>query len=342
MNNRTNSLQSSFKRASLLERGFTLVELLVVIAIIGVLVALLLPAVQAAREAARRTQCANNHKQAGLACINYADAKRFFPPATGNFDDNVPRPPQEEAWGYIAYILPYIERTALYESFDKRYSWRDANNEIPTTTPLSEFKCPSYDSVQRVVVNSSGYSGLFGVSDESPLATHIRGVMGANTQFEDMPFFCDTLVGPYHLKTKSNGECAGSSDGGSDGGYTAINGVIVHGSTVRFKNITDGTSKTFVLGEASFGDHIDNSNRSWIAGMVGNRFYYSSKNVTYAINSGARPGPQRNNMGFGSQHPGGCHFALADGSVHFVTENVELRMLFNLASRNDGQATGGF
>lgn len=323
------------------KHGFTLVELLVVIAIIGVLIALLLPAVQAAREAARRTQCANNHKQAGLACINYADAKRKFPPATGYLVDSAPQLPQQvDRWGYIAYLLPYIERTALYESFDKRYPWQHSNNRIPTTTPLPEFKCPSYDAVQRVVVNA-GEPGFFGESNESPLAAHIRGVMGASTQFgpPGLPFFCDTLTGPYRMKTKSNGTCVGSHSGGSDGGHVAINGIIVHGPLVRFKSITDGTSKTLVVGEAAFGDHIENSNRSWIAGLIGDLFYYTSKNVTYPINSGARPGPQRNNMGFGSQHPGGCHFALADGSVHFMNENVEFRVLANLACREDGQST---
>jgi prepilin-type processing-associated H-X9-DG protein len=320
---------------------------LVVIAIIGILIALLLPAVQAAREAARRTQCANNHKQAGLACISYATAKRQFPPATGYLDDSVPSPPQERCWGYIAYILPYIERTAVYNAIDRRYTWSVSINEIPTTTPLPEFKCPSYDSVQKVSMGPSSSAATaqpgFGTSDTSPLAAHIRGVMGANTQLDStIPFFCTTLTGPYRMLTNSAGTtCSGTGSGGSTGGYIATNGVIVREPTVRFRNITDGTSSTFVLGEAAFGDHILNENRSWIVGSVAS-FYYTAKNVAYAINSGARPGPQRNNLGFGSQHSGGCHFAFADGSVHFLSENVELRLLFNLACREDGQTTSGF
>lgn len=331
-------------RSSLARRcGFTLVELLVVIAIIGILVALLLPAVQSAREAARRTHCANNVKQAGLACITYADAKRKFPPATASIDPNVPS--QETNWGYIAFILPYIERSSLYDAIDKRYSWHHSRNEIPVKTPVEEFKCPSYDRYQAVSLNApGGEDGTgFGDSDASPLAAHIRGVMGANTQFDSgLPFFCSNMTSPYKMDTNAAGtSCTGGASGGSTGGYLAVNGVIVK-VPARFKEILDGTSHTFMLGEASFGDPLLNDNRSWIVGAVGS-FYYTAKNVTYAINSGARPGPQRNNMGFGSQHTGGgCHFVLADGSVHFVSENVDLRLLYNLACKADGQVTEGF
>ena len=126
-------------------RGFTFVELLVVIAIIGILVALLLPAIQAAREAARRTQCANNMKNIGLALINYTDVKKRLPAATqfrpnNNVFPNVPNGP---GGTWVVEIWPYIEEQALYDQFDKKKPSNDPNNAKVIGVPLPWLICPS-------------------------------------------------------------------------------------------------------------------------------------------------------------------------------------------------------
>ena len=122
--------------------GFTLVELLVVIAIIGVLVAMLLPAVQSARESARRTQCKNNLRQLGIALQNYDSAKGSFPPGVTSTDDNF----QKGMHSGFVFLLPYLEYTALFDSYDLEQPWDSVANLAVGATPLQMLTCPSNDS----------------------------------------------------------------------------------------------------------------------------------------------------------------------------------------------------
>ncbi len=330
--------------------GFTLVELLVVIAIIGILVALLLPAVQAAREAARRASCQNNLKQANLAVMLYADTYGKFPPASSSI--NPGNSQIREDWSYIAHTLEFFEQGALYNSIDKDHQWYDPENYAPAVTPLPGFRCPSRSLLDAVLLyDPGGQGGGHGYQEESLLRAHYRGVMGANSVLDaSLPFFCeknDTSRGsPYTMRLeKSGGGRSLPECWGAQAGYTADNGVIVLEKKITPAKIVDGTSHTFVLGEAAFGDEstrVLNETRPWIVGFVG-IYSYTAKNVTYPINSGIREkpgqGPPRNDLGFGSEHPGGCFFAYADGSVQFINENVPLRLLYAYASRNAGDFT---
>jgi prepilin-type processing-associated H-X9-DG protein len=176
------------------------------------------------------------------------------------------------------------------------------------------------------------------------------GILGANGELhpDQTLNYCSDRKSPYtmELQNVSFGFAPCMAQGN---GYIGTNGMFVRermqapplntnlNPVVRLRKVTDGTSKTFLIGESAFGDpDADTNVRPWVVGSEGDNFMYTSKNVAYAINSGAKPGPARNNVGFGSEHPGGCHFGMADGSVQFVTENIELVVLFALASRKAG------
>ncbi|QDU88902.1 hypothetical protein Pla175_22860 [Pirellulimonas nuda] len=332
------------KTAPLVRPAFTLVELLVVIAIIGVLVALLLPAVQAAREAARRTQCSNQLRQLGIACQNYADVRKAFPPANGKLS------PEEKDrnswktgnWSYLAFLTPYVERAALKELLDPRFAYDQQTQSVQDfldTTPIDEFRCPSFAPTQPVRIGAFG-SGVSAIVDAG-IATHYLAVLGANTDAypgSDLPNYCGggnriNENSPYKMleNQAGNGRCHVG-----DEGKTAINGVITFDSKTSFRQITDGTSKTFLIGESAFGEPADQGTRGWWVGAA-TTWFYAAHNLTYPLNSAARPGPIHNDVGFGSEHPGGCQFLMADASTQFITEEVSLNILFAQASRAGGE-----
>ena len=185
--------------------GFTLVELLVVIAIVGLLVMLLLPAVNAAREAARMTSCKNNIRQAGLALLTHENSHRTLP--SGWTADE---PAGDPGWGWATKILPFIEETTVYESFDLKTSISSVTNNLNRDTFLPIYSCPS-DSTPTVVT----FDVLRG-QNVSVARANFVGAFGSN-EIEEEP---------------SNG-----------------NGVLFHNSNMPLKKIHDGLSKTFLVGE---------------------------------------------------------------------------------------------
>ncbi|MBN1853028.1 MAG: DUF1559 domain-containing protein [Pirellulales bacterium] len=294
--------------------GFTLVELLVVIAIIGILVALLLPAVQAAREAARRSQCTNHLKQFGLAFHNYHSANNTFPAGsirdieagTGNFKDPRVSP--------HARLLPYMELQTIYDMIQWDFGWEADVHTLLRQTNVPGYACPSKDdNIATYYYNrNQWYLG------PGEYATHYLGVMGAKGLIPG-------LRERYEIDTSTT--CHGD--------FTT-NGILVRDQFISASRVTDGLSNTFLMGEMAWdiGEY-----EAWLGGLsVGWTNSMTTKNIAYPLNSYRYDLDLNtidiNDTSFGSEHAaGGAHFLLADSSVRFVSDNVELNILKAMASR---------
>ena len=307
-------------------KGFTLVELLVVIAIIGILIALLLPAVQAAREAARRAECQNKLKQIGLALHNYHDINKQFPPGAQH---NVYKQPKTnnsfiKGTSWLVFILPQMEQQAVFEKYNFTQSYTSSNNEKVANIEIAGYKCPSGPGDRSG--NSSESSG--GVRNHT---THYYGVMGPSDRKNPSKI---TIAGKTYSYVV--GSPTGNSAYATDGvlqQYRDQPGSITTGRIINFRDILDGTSNTLVVAERS--NHLPpgqvNDYRSWCRGNNGGSG--TTKNVTYPINSTFyNKSNNFNDISFGSNHPGGCQFALGDGSVRFIRETISLNIYRALAS----------
>ena len=313
--------------------GFTLVELLVVIAIIGVLVALLLPAIQAAREAARRTQCLNQIRQVALACHMYEDSKGHFPSAA-----------DESGYSHLAQILPFHEQLAvsglidfnptLGPSLDAPWDNKnDPNIRLAYMTPIPLFKCPSNPVFEPTNIGESGVNDI----RDTDLRGHYGAVMGPKTACSSTS--ADDPVFPVK-------PVLGCSTGG-----IATGGIMYVRSETEFRHVTDGSSNTFLLGELA-GD-IGHA-RTWMAGVAdptdGSGWVYSGKNLFWPINYATRERAsnekalriRENDLSFNSNHPGGAHFAFADGSAKLIQESIENDVYLALGSRAGGEAVSDY
>lgn len=300
--------------------AFTLVELLVVVAIIGTLVGLLLPAVQTAREAARRSACMNNFKQVGLANQHYNDAKRVFPPgaigarvvATGDAGETF----APGTWGSLSFrlfILPYMEQIELFNRCDFSKNHSDATY---TTAPsggtaicntlVPQWFCPSSPQFMKTDLAS-----------ETGFTAHIYGV-----------------VGPKGTNPASNPSSSYTTTSAYNGDLSR-QGIMGVNSKVGSKHVTDGFSSTLMIGEVSW--DMDGY-RVWTRGWGTGGAAVSARNVTNPINTTSYIAPNMNDTGFGSLHPGGCVFGLADAAVIFMAENIDMPTYRSLASRNGGES----
>ncbi|MGE3777880.1 MAG: DUF1559 domain-containing protein [Pirellulaceae bacterium] len=292
-------------------RGFTLVELLVVIAIIGILVSLLLPAVQAAREAARRMQCGNNLKQIGLAVHNYHDTFKVFPSGWVG-DVNTA---SSEVWGWSALMLPFIEQNALYEQMGvTRRSLRVLLSPAPAgmgraslplvQTPLKAFICPTDTGYNKpgLVHNNRHFNdglgaaaGLGGATQVWPGVSNYMGIAG-------------------HRDVANN---------------AANTGIFYGNSGIGISDVLDGTSNTLMVGER---DTFNCRSGTWIGVRNPNGSGTRAVHVVSA-HSQARPNDWKSvawdtgrtgcGEGLSSLHPGGLQVALCDGSVRFISQTIQ-------------------
>lgn len=280
--------------------GFTLVELLVVIAIIGVLVALLLPAVQAAREAARRTQCVNHLKQMGLAFHNHHDTYGFLPHGGRGWPDaptyvslGVPAVGAQQLAGWGFQVLPFMEQNNLWEGSGK--------------TTIAD---------QQIQVISTPVKGFFCPSRRAPSAHPPTGAW----------------YGPGGTYSHAQTDYAGSNSTGT--GMVVQQGT--QGSPLTFASCTDGTSNVIVVGEKrmdtrNLGNYQGDDNEGYTSGWdhdVMRRTDYAPLKDTRT----AGWGEER----FGASHPGGFNVVLLDGSVRFISYTINLTTFNNLGVRNDG------
>jgi prepilin-type N-terminal cleavage/methylation domain-containing protein len=356
------------RRKSGRRNGFTLVELLVVIAIIGILVAMLLPAVQAAREAARRSQCQNNVRQIALALLNFHDVKKEFPhgaythPVDGHSFE-------QDGLGWATKILPQLEENAVYE--------RLVNNTIP-----------GYQGDPWRERNPANMGGIFRVAHSGGL----RPISGGDTVLS--VFLCPSVDLPRHVPDLSYWGVSSSATRGTGYGtshYKASRGPCDRGmfwrtseglragggcspfdvngdgsldmpekkpfTRIRIEDVLDGTSKTIAIGEAAYvaSDETFDMFPMWMGTFSedGSVLFKTERVINCNI-GGLRSFPMSreeadlrlpagnatDDCAFG-WHPGGVYFGFVDGSVHFLTENLSMRVFWLLGDRLDQEVIPG-
>ena len=332
--------------------GFTLIELLVVIAIIAILIALLLPAVQQAREAARRTECRNKMKQLGLALHNFHDVYGRFPPGA---QDRVCPPSiancttQQDIRGtsWLVHILPYIDQAPLYNKYDFNLHFTDVINLRVGNNKVPVFYCPSG-------VDPDSERGKSGRSQESAdgvrnYSTHYYGIMGPNVLRSGTTEQRFNYNGTEYIYVVGSGNvnAAYATDGVLQR-YTDRPNSITTKFFPKFKDILDGTSNLLIVGERSMTPPTRPfvpDWRSWVRGQDGGSG--TTKNIHYPINApifynwivgtGSASLNNFNDLPMGSNHDGGCHFLLGDGSVRFLSENIDFPTYVVLSTRSSGE-----
>lgn len=309
------------------KHAFSLVELLVVVTIIGVLVALLLPAVQSAREAARRSECSSRVRQLSVALHSYAQTHDAFPPGC---IVSVGTHPEFDSWteasaagsrrhgtSWMLLLLPYIEQVNLHSGWD--FTKNVVQNAAVAQTDIAAFYCPS----RRKKLRNKDSKRML---DDSWTGggTDYGGCLGAGNGWSNESKSTD-----HHIFAKSASQCW---DNGSLIGIFSPNGAT------GFIDIKDGTSNTIMIGELQRLDGSESyrtSQDGWALGGVATLFTTAMNETggTYQI------GGLNNNFfeSPGSDHPGGAHLGMADGSVHFIANGIDTLLFRNLGGMADGQ-----
>jgi prepilin-type N-terminal cleavage/methylation domain-containing protein/prepilin-type processing-associated H-X9-DG protein len=348
--------------------GFTLIELLVVIAIIGILIALLLPAVQSAREAARRSACTNQIKQIGLACHLFLDARQTLPyseftwsqvfdryaypecgkrfPSTGDRKDAGNRHDSNPGGGngtsFLLLLLPFIEEQPMYDqfvaagAFEGKFSQggglnNSANRPIIldlVSTVKKSFICPSDEFSVGLVRDQPDWGGTHvavtnykGNTGNTLVTTH------ATSLFAWQRILQGDFYGDWHGTAKCNTGLFWRND------YLFKDG--------RWRGVTDGTSHTFMIGEAlpEFDQHSSwaFSNGPWATCSIPPNHYGGLGSAQLA----ALRARHFESLGFRSRHPGGVHFCFADGSIEFIREDIDMYTYRYLSTRGRGEVIDG-
>ena len=326
--------------------GFTLVELLVVIAIIGVLVALLLPAVQAARESARRTQCFNNLRQFGVALHNHHSAHQQFPPGCrGDMCDPF------SSWGWSVYLMPYLEEQNIYDQlgieegspdgcgeeyamYGPEDALRDRNRIAFLWQSLDAFRCPSDTAPdlndELLVLDARGRGIATAVSNYKAAANSVIKPGGDNF-FQYISRNLLEHESPFGF-----------------GKSIAADGVFASHSTTRMNMIVDGSSKTLAIGESVWqqGQVITGAANLYASSYdfgdelmaTGNHpINCTNPDVTVGVNVGTARGCLLARGVFRSNHSGGANFTLADSSARFLSDTIDLNVFRALISIAGGE-----
>jgi prepilin-type N-terminal cleavage/methylation domain-containing protein/prepilin-type processing-associated H-X9-DG protein len=322
-------------------RGFTLVELLVVITIIGILIALLLPAVQAAREAARQLQCGNNIKQIALGCLNYENQNRSLPLLySGSYQ-----------LGWMTQILPFIEQQNIYDQYNIKFAWYDARNARIAATRVPSLECSS-DPVAHVY---TGFNAGFTVRVEAPNPQTTFTVASTD-------YFLVSGVSSY----TDYATCYPSASTATD--ISGVFGAQSTGSASRkLAEVTDGLSNTVMIAEMAgrpwlylaAGQSVDVTNASTrpayvTASMVDTTHNYAlnygwgawAHNNNFNVGSWSKDGTAKigpgavnrsNYRGVFSFHPNGANTAFADGSVHVLGRDISPTVFFSFITARAGE-----
>jgi len=323
--------------------AFTLVELLVVIAIIGILVALLLPAIQAAREAARRTQCQSHIRQICLATLNYETQKKFLPPSKW-----VERTPAGEAVGHstLTYLLSLVEEQAIADKYDWKHNWSYPGNASGTPsdnwhlmqTPIAVFRCASAPQ-DRSTVDSKGVAQL------NPAAIDYRvcDVMAQGVKADGTKVALTSLIADGKVKARPNSKSAYYSLL-----FNEANTKTYVSEYAKLKNCTDGLSQTMMWFETggaparwvdgqqipSSVDNKDETQGGDTWANFGNFYYIHDRCGDAMFNC-------NNNEEIYSFHSGGAYFGFGDGAVHFLTTDINPDLFVSLFTRDSNDIVDG-
>ncbi len=294
-------------------RGFSLIELLVVLAIIAMLLSLLLPAMNGAREAARRSQCANNLKQIGLALNNYHEATNAFPPGWVSLPSPGTGADAGPGWGWNAMILPMMEQRPVYGLIDFSLPIEVMANAKPRITQINSLTCPSDRQRQRTffAVAAGGDGMIAGEPIAEVGASNYVGCFGSGDPSSLYPF--DPSAPPP--------------------GCAAGDGMFFRNRSVRIIDVEDGTSQTIAVGERD----ASISRATWTGAITGS----AGGPALVVGRAGEREGPNAvppRSDDFGSGHPGGAQFLYVDGSVHFLPSRLPAPVYRALATRAGGES----